>query len=216
MNIIKTTKSKKVITKELYVILGIGLCASHKEIKEAYRNLSKIHHPDAGGDRNVFNKICEAYHILADNNKRIRYDDGEDPISILKPRDNEALKIISELLIKILTLKDPEQDNIVKDIKDGISENINNLNSEIKRIETMKKKLEKTLSKIISKGKSNIIKDAAEGHISMINADIKKIKDAKANFEKAKELIEDYGYDIVEFKFDFKDIPFATTSSWGI
>lgn len=50
-----------------YAVLGITNNATPKEIKVSYYNLSKTHHPDKGGDEEVFAKIAEAYTILTDN-----------------------------------------------------------------------------------------------------------------------------------------------------
>jgi len=45
-------------------ILGIEKDASKKEIKKAFRELIKIHHPDQGGDPDTFKQINSAYIIL--------------------------------------------------------------------------------------------------------------------------------------------------------
>jgi|GEM_PF-7011912 len=63
--------------KNYYKILGVNKNASKKEIKTAYRNLAKKHHPDVSNDINAKNKfiqISEAYAILSDDNKKKQYD----------------------------------------------------------------------------------------------------------------------------------------------
>ncbi|HUR65445.1 MAG TPA: J domain-containing protein [Chitinophagaceae bacterium] len=47
--------------KEWYEILGVNQNAGKNEIITAYRNLVKVHHPDAGGNANVFMEISDAY-----------------------------------------------------------------------------------------------------------------------------------------------------------
>lgn len=59
---------------DLYEVLGVSKTASQGEIKKAYRTLVKIHHPDKGGDENLFKNISEAYEILSDETKRANYD----------------------------------------------------------------------------------------------------------------------------------------------
>jgi molecular chaperone DnaJ len=44
------------------------------KLKKNYRRLSKIHHPDKGGDETLFKEISEAYEVLSDNEKKSRYD----------------------------------------------------------------------------------------------------------------------------------------------
>lgn len=56
-----------------YEILGIDKNADQNQIKKAYRDLVKKHHPDRGGDPEHFKKINEAYEILKDPHKREEY-----------------------------------------------------------------------------------------------------------------------------------------------
>ena len=45
--------------RDPYVALGVSRTASNAEIKAAYRQLVKQHHPDAGGDdQQILAKIC--------------------------------------------------------------------------------------------------------------------------------------------------------------
>ena len=61
-----------------YDILGVTQDASNEDIKKAYRDLSKKHHPDLGGDTEKMKAINVAYSILSDEDKRKEYDN---PIS---------------------------------------------------------------------------------------------------------------------------------------
>ena len=63
MAIYKNTK-KTVKANEYSEILGVNPGASDEEIKKAYRQKSKIHHPDMGGNMHDFLRIQEAYENL--------------------------------------------------------------------------------------------------------------------------------------------------------
>ncbi|SLN36123.1 DnaJ C-terminal domain-containing protein [Oceanibacterium hippocampi] len=66
---------------DLYNRLGITRDASPAQVKAAYRRLAKELHPDRNpGDQIVgerFKEVSAAYHILADETLRARYDRGE-------------------------------------------------------------------------------------------------------------------------------------------
>lgn len=64
-----------------YDILKVGKDASTKEIKRAFRELSKTHHPDKGGDAETFKILQKAYETLSDEERRAHYDAGGNPES---------------------------------------------------------------------------------------------------------------------------------------
>jgi len=66
--------SGPVDTTKLYETLEIEKNVDAKEIKKAYRKLSRTHHPDKGGDEHKFKEINAAYEILSDPEKRAAYD----------------------------------------------------------------------------------------------------------------------------------------------
>lgn len=62
---------------DYYSLLGVDRNADQNQIKQAYRNLVKQHHPDRGGDADHFKKINRAYETLGDPNKREQYDNPQ-------------------------------------------------------------------------------------------------------------------------------------------
>lgn len=68
------------MTTDLYETLGVKPDAHISAIKSAYRKLAAKHHPDRGGDEEIFKTISQAWETLKDEDKRAHYDrTGEAP-----------------------------------------------------------------------------------------------------------------------------------------
>ena len=69
------------MAEDLYSVLGVGKNTGQDEIKRRYRKLAKELHPDLNPDKpevaERFKQVTAAYDILADPEKRGRYDRGE-------------------------------------------------------------------------------------------------------------------------------------------
>ncbi|MCX6954162.1 MAG: J domain-containing protein [Verrucomicrobia bacterium] len=65
--------------QDYYETLGVARTASADEIKQAFRKLARIHHPDVAKNKVTgeakFKEINEAYEVLGDVEKRKRYDE---------------------------------------------------------------------------------------------------------------------------------------------
>jgi DnaJ-class molecular chaperone len=62
--------------RDYYVVLGVSREATEIEIKRAFRELARKHHPDVQSDDagEKFREINEAYAVLSDRETRARYD----------------------------------------------------------------------------------------------------------------------------------------------
>lgn len=66
--------SGPVDNESYYKILGVAKDADENEIKKAYKKLALKHHPDKGGDVEMFKEISSAAEVLCDPEKRKIYD----------------------------------------------------------------------------------------------------------------------------------------------
>lgn len=82
---------KDVDTNAFYEALGVTKEATQDEIKKAYRKLAIKHHPDKGGDPEVFKQITKAYETLYDPKKRDIYDKyGEEGVDQMGDGDHHG------------------------------------------------------------------------------------------------------------------------------
>lgn len=89
------TPYQRVIAASHYGLLGISASASAREIRQAYRELSKQYHPDTTAlPREVaierFRQLNEAYATLSSPERRSTYDQkiGYSPVSVVQPLPN--------------------------------------------------------------------------------------------------------------------------------
>jgi len=65
--------------KDYYETLGVPRTATQDELKQAFRKLARIHHPDVAKNKTAgeakFKEVNEAYEVLGDPEKRKKYDE---------------------------------------------------------------------------------------------------------------------------------------------
>ena len=98
--------------RDYYKILGVKRSATKKDIKKAYKKLALEWHPDKFTDEEEkkaaekkFMDIAAAKEVLTDDEKRAKYDAGEDPldpeedstsqVAILSVADHSSSSFIS-------------------------------------------------------------------------------------------------------------------------
>lgn len=114
--------------KDYYEILGVPKDATPEQIKKAYREKAKAHHPDLGGDADEFKLINEANEHLSDPEKRKKYDS---PQPEFNPNTN-ADAIFNEFFFRGRR-RNPQQENILQvAIHITIQDAYNGINTSVK------------------------------------------------------------------------------------
>ncbi len=133
----------------LYEILGVKKDADKKEIRKAYLKLSKIHHPDKGGDEEEFKKISDAYNILSDLDMRKAYDEGG-TLEKLKNDANALMQKVFSIFEETIQAHGfvPDHTDLFKNMRGKCNEkdqrmnkDINTVEGEIRNIESIQKRL---------------------------------------------------------------------------
>lgn len=178
--------------KDLYAILDLLKDATQEEIKAAFRELSKQHHPDVkGGDHQKMIDIAEAYKVLSNPQKRAHYDStGKMKFDEF---DSKFINYVGSIFMSMLEQMG-ETDNPIEEFRRFNLDKIYKSQMSILQVEVKKRQLEKTLEKISSKS-NGIIMMVINGEIDSLSKSIINIKEDIAFLEKVEEVIQEYEYD---------------------
>ena len=124
--------------KNLYEELGLKKNANQGEIKSSYRRLVKKHHPDAGGEKDRFIAIQNAWETLNDPFKKEQYDKTLVSLNQISSFNNENWEKKVNTKKYSSKIKDNEVKNWIKNIYNPtnrfITQIIKPLNREIKQL----------------------------------------------------------------------------------
>ena len=184
-----------------YNILDVSITASLEEIKQRYRTLAQMHHPDKGGDEELFKCIKLAYEILSDPIRRKQYDiTGE---TVTTNAKDEAISNIIQIILHVVPGFNADQDDLIKIAEDETQAMLNMVNTDIINIEVQIKKFEVVLKKLrIKTSSENILESIIVRQIQQRKKDLvvfhKNVKVCILMLE----ILKDYEYGLVNLIFD--------------
>jgi len=183
------------MNKNLYDILGLSKNATFEEIKAKYKSLAQQHHPDKGGDPELFKEIKNAYEVLSDPVNRKKYDTTGHYESGTSLRD-QALEQLSRLFFNLLPNINPDLDDLILIMKNesrreklNINNNINMCNGYIFRL----KKIIKKIKKKNDQGE-NLLKMFAENQLKNHENELENFIRQIQIVDMVIEMLEDYQY----------------------
>ena len=178
----------------LYDDLGLSPRCTFDEIKQRYRALAQQHHPDKGGDENVFKKIKLAYEVLSDPSRRAEYD-ATGKIQEDIPIRTEALQELAGLVTHAIEKINPDHDDLIFVMKRELNENIIQSKKNIITCNGYIIKLNKILKKVNRKKEGdNFIKSIIEEQVRMREGELKNFNHRIEVCNYMIELLEDYYY----------------------
>jgi len=190
---------------DLYSILGVEKTASQEEIKKAYRELSKIHHPDVNDNKNddKFKDISLAYSVLSNEEFRKHYDETGEALSMSSKDDLEnraKMELIEIFLQSVRTIIDSNVNvitvNIVASVKETISKTIEAEKNKLNNIKNTKSKVKTILKRLKSKSKQTFLMEVLENQSNDIDTIICNINKKILTLEKMIEMLDDFSYEV--------------------
>lgn len=161
-------------------ILGIKYDSSNDELKAAFRNSCKVHHPDIGGDEELFDQVQLAY-------KRLTSD-------VVEPEHGRAYsELLTAFNIVIDQVNNPENVDLIYRVKNVINVGIDNLKKCNSALIKNKLKYEQVVSRLsckTSNAVSNMLLTKLEDLESSIEDNDYKI----ATLVLALDLVDNYSY----------------------
>lgn len=200
--------------RNLYEDLKVSKKTTPEQIKEAFRKMAKKTHPDKGGNAEEFRAIAIAYNILSDEEKRRRYDNGENPDYINQPNkdENQVLSMILTLFNSVVDQNiDLTHNNLFDIIKQSIQTNQQNFKVEKERNKTNIEKYNNILKRIKKKEKSIPFIQILDDKIRACNAEIIHLDESIKLCDVALKLIEGCEYE-TEARFYKQSTYYSTTT----
>ncbi len=176
----------------LYETLGVGLTATHSEIKKAYKKAASANHPDKeGGCPNKMAGINLAYEVLSDPEKRDRYNrTGE---TAKKPElIDQVISIITQRLCAIMEGNNYEPANYFNKLMTEMEGNIQQCKSATIQLETAIRKLGYLIDNCVIK--NEVMKAGLQLQLTSMKMKLEKLHEQEPVFNLSRKVLEECEY----------------------
>jgi curved DNA-binding protein CbpA len=188
----------------LYEELGLSSTCTADEIKQKYRTLAQMHHPDKGGSEEKFKRIKLAYEILSDPVKRSHYDSTGEHYEE-SGIENEILSRLANMISFHTQQINPEIDDLILKMKFDIYEAQRNTTNAISECENTIRKLNIVSKKIkLKKEGENFLQAVVERKIIHTQTELAGYKRTMIVFAKMLDILENYHYSMEDWQLFIK------------
>lgn len=182
---------------DLYRVLGVGRDAGKDEIRKAFRDKAKKHHPDAGGDPEQFHKVTMAHMVLSDPEKRKRYDEtGQwDGVTQDTP-EQRAMGLIAAALFKIVQgEREPAECDLIGLVIAELEEQAAPGRAELRKVNFVLARTVKIRGRFKhKKKKANMIERILDAQQRGFEENKRLLETRIAHIDKAIEMVSDYTF----------------------
>jgi len=184
----------------LYDELELPRNCTSEEIKQKYRTLAQIHHPDKGGDEEKFKRIKEAYETLSDPVKRNHYDSTGDYYEDTNIT-NEVNTRLGNMINHFTQQINPEIDDLILKMKVDIYEAQRNTNQSIDECNNIIRKLSIISKKIkLKKEGENFLKSLVDAKVTYKQNELAGHKRTLLVFDKMLEILDNYHFSMEDWQ----------------
>ena len=178
----------------LYDELELPKNCTSEEIKQKYRTLAQIHHPDKGGDEEKFKRIKSAYETLSDPIKRAHYDSTGEHYDVAGI-DTEVITRLSNMISHFTQIINPDLDDLILKMKVDINQAQQQTHGAIAECHIVIKKLTTISKKIkLKKDGENLLKSFVDKKIAHKKSELALYERSLLVFNKMLEVLEEYHY----------------------
>ncbi len=195
-----------VMTTSLYDDLELPKTCTSEEIKQKYRILAQLHHPDKGGDVEKFKRMKLAYEVLSDPIKREHYDSTGDHYSDVN-LDSEVMGRLSVMVSQFVQHINPEFDDLILKMKIEIralqqltTNAIIECNELIAKFNIISKKIR------LKKEGENLLKLVVDKKVLGLHNEVINHKRGLIVFARMLEVLDDYHYSSDEWRLLLENV----------
>ena len=184
-----------------YTELDVPVNASLETIRQRYRTLAQMHHPDKGGDEELFKRIKLAYEILNDPIRRKQYDiTGETTSTNAK---DEAISNIIQIILHVVPNFNADTDDLIKIAENEANAMLDMVNRDINNTEVHIKHFEKVLKKLtIKTNAENVLENIIVKQVQQRRKDLLVFHRQVQICMLMLEILKDYEYGLKNLIFD--------------
>ena len=184
----------------LYEELELPRDCTFDEIKQQYRHLASIHHPDKGGDAEKFKRIKLAYEVLSDPERRKTYNETNSTLPPVDVVRSEAIAQLSHIFFSLIAVVDLHQNNLIDEMKKEVRRLDDQNNHDINQCEMYIRNLNVAKEKLIHKDPSqeNLILGFIEKHLDTREQDMKLFHHRKLLIQHVDVILDQYQYGFLE------------------
>ena len=194
------------MTTSLYDDLELPKNCTSEEIKQKYRILAQLHHPDKGGDVEKFKRMKLAYEVLSDPTKREHYDSTGDHYNDIN-LDSEVMGRLSVMVSHFVQHINPEFDDLILKMKIEIrslqqltTNAIVECNELIAKFNIISKKIR------LKKEGENLLKLVVDKKVLGLHNEVINHKRGLIVFARMLEVLEDYHFSSDEWRLLLENV----------